>query len=304
MNGIDGKGRTVMNRGGSTKDIALVILSLALVVNAAAVIVLAFSVQDSHNNVQGDPPSAGEINYTCYGSNFGLSAETEAEIKQDWLEFRTKIHNPGATADDVSVHRYYGTYGDCAAVIMTDRFSAYLAAITYEIVEDLIFSYPDSNTICIWKDGDFCTLQEAYDGGLLTKDDLKKIRGTWTVPWATEKEIRQDHVDTQIDPHDPTATADRVWIEHNYGRYRSGCVVLTMWYEGDVLRPTFGLINLVSVAGVQFVFARAITVWHEGSFYGLNDAYDNGLLTNDDIKKISEYHRSTHRFLYEYFNLQ
>jgi len=104
-----------------------------------------------------------------------LGPKTEAKMKQDYLESHTWQFQADATIDDVFVQNYYGTYGDCAVVIIYDGFSAYLTVITSETIDGITITTSDSNTIRAWKNGEFYSLQDAYDLGFLTKSDLKKI---------------------------------------------------------------------------------------------------------------------------------
>jgi hypothetical protein len=97
------------------------------------------------------------------------------KIKQDYLEFHTKPMYPDATVDDIEIKKYYGTYGGCVAVLMTDNYTGYSQALETEVVDGITIQYFDSNKMLIWKNGNFHHLQEAYDEGLLTKDDLSLI---------------------------------------------------------------------------------------------------------------------------------
>jgi hypothetical protein len=105
-----------------------------------------------------------------------LSEDIKTKIKQDYLDSCTKIDHPDATVDDVMIYKYYGTYGRCVAVMMTDRFSVYATVICHETIGGIVIDYSDSNRIVIWKDGSFYNLHEAFDSGLLTKGNLREIK--------------------------------------------------------------------------------------------------------------------------------
>jgi len=44
-----------------------------------------------------------------------------------------------------------------------------------ETVADIVFYYSDSNRIRVWYNGDFYSLQEAYEQTLLSYEDLQAI---------------------------------------------------------------------------------------------------------------------------------
>jgi len=145
----------------------LLICSLIVVAVVAVVAIAVLSAQDGQDDDQ-----------TEWDSPVPLSAEMEMKIKQDYLDFRTKVYHPDATVDDVTIDTYYGTYGSCVAVMMTDAFSDYTDAIpieTYETIGGIWIIYNSSNEILIWEDGSFHRLQEAFDSGLLTRDNLREI---------------------------------------------------------------------------------------------------------------------------------
>ena len=273
------------------KSLTLLVLSLALLAAVAAGAVWVFSSQD--NGQEDNTPSQG-IFVAGHGTHLGMSAETEAEIKRDYLNLYEMVTYPSTTIDDVSIIKYYGTYNGSVVVKIKFIWMGELQAVTYETIDNITITFPTSNKALVWKDGNFCSLQEAYDNGLLTKDDLERVAGIWpSLYWQTEKQIRQGYADSFID--DPTATADGVWIEYSYGRYynhpNGDTEVLMMWHKEQ---GTTGAVREVYIVGVRFVYnsGYSITAWNQGSFYGLQGAYDLGLLTKGDIERIAEHHRA------------
>lgn len=149
-----------------TRNFALIAILVALsivVVSTSAVVVI-----NSHTHVDTNNNRAGS-------DSPRLSIDAETKIKQDYLDFYTKIRHPDATKDDVMTLSYYGTYKDCVVVKMTDAFTGYVQVITFQTIGGVTISYPDSNTAIAWKNGIFYSLQDAYDTGLLTVDDLIQI---------------------------------------------------------------------------------------------------------------------------------
>ncbi len=64
--------------------------------------------------------------------------------------------------------RYYGTYGDCIAVFE----STWLCVLSGKQVADSEFSHSSSFVIWIYHDGEFCTIEEAWEQDLLTKEQV------------------------------------------------------------------------------------------------------------------------------------
>jgi len=79
-----------------------------------------------------------------------LSAETVLTIKQSWISELGQSHVE-ATIDDVIILKYYGTYGGCIALIITDNYSEDGGDGDYIIIAEVLFTYSSLNRILIWK---------------------------------------------------------------------------------------------------------------------------------------------------------
>ena len=145
----------------------ILVLLLATVMTIAIVPIVAYSANDAHKGNDGDCMEITPLQ--------PLSAEMEAKIKLDYLDFFTKKWHPEATADDVMIQEYCGTYNDHVAVMINDVFTVHALATGSETVDGVTIHYSDSRRILIWADGDFYRLQTAYDMGLLMKMDLIEI---------------------------------------------------------------------------------------------------------------------------------
>ncbi|MCL2763168.1 MAG: hypothetical protein FWD36_08205 [Treponema sp.] len=116
----------------------------------------------------------------------GLDAETERRIIQEYYDLLNN-HNLSNNSsnpyfnpdyyviDDFYIMYYYGTYNGAVAVMMGHKQAMYGMIITRVTVAGITFTYGDTNSISVWKEGLFYTLQSAYDFGLLTRDDLESI---------------------------------------------------------------------------------------------------------------------------------
>jgi len=155
-------------------DMALLMLSLVSLAAAAAGVVSSDQ-GDAWEGEGGLPP---QDDYAApHGPHPGLTEAAETEIKQSFLDSRTRAWWPDASTDDVFVLDYYGTYDGCVVVRMTDRFTGHLAVITYEDIDGVRLVYSSSNKAIAWKDGHFYGLQDAYSQGLLQKGDIEEVAG-------------------------------------------------------------------------------------------------------------------------------
>ena len=74
--------------------------------------------------------------------------------------------------DRYPVKSYYGIFNDCVPIMfMMPEMGVY----TIETVAGVDFHYGGSNKIRIWKDGEFFYIKEAYEQGILTKDQVAEL---------------------------------------------------------------------------------------------------------------------------------
>ena len=80
-----------------------------------------------------------------------LSAEVERAIEET-VAYNLRNLNPNpitdATAKDVRISKYYGTYNNCVAVMIS---AAATQALWDDVIAGVIFHYNNGNSIVIWK---------------------------------------------------------------------------------------------------------------------------------------------------------
>ena len=119
--------------------------------------------------------------------------------------------------------------------------------------------------------GNFYTLQEAYDGGMLTVEDLQVIAEYHEKGVSVSepldpnienaiKEVAARNLREKEPDRFPDATADGFWIYRYYGTY-NGCVAFMI--IGYILYPAVVLDENEIVAGVRFHYTdpNRIMVW-------------------------------------------
>lgn len=84
-----------------------------------------------------------------------LSEETSWKICETAAyNYRREYENAEASADDFKIIRYHGTYGDCVAIMMTDKFGDYDTALWTVVVADISIFYNNGNRITIWHESE------------------------------------------------------------------------------------------------------------------------------------------------------
>lgn len=101
-----------------------------------------------------------------------------------------------------------------------------------------------------------------------------------------EYEIKQSYIDAYLSGNYPI---NNILIQKYYGNYNGYDVVLIKLADhGDT-----GLEKNVVIGSVTFSYRfsnREILLWTGNTFYKLSEAYEKGLVTDDDLALINEYH--------------
>lgn len=100
-----------------------------------------------------------------------LSVELFEKIKSDFLSYK-KISRENEK--DLYIVRYYGEYDGAVLVYFWGGFIVNLEVID-ETIAGYQFHYNDGNRICVWKNGLFYSLREAYENGTLNEDHVSIV---------------------------------------------------------------------------------------------------------------------------------
>jgi hypothetical protein len=230
--------------------------------------------------------------------------ELGKQIRRDYLSYQLKQGYEGShTINDILIDAYYGTYNDCVLVWIDDGTGPMAGHET--IVSGILFRYRNMWEIIAWKAGQFYELQEASDLGLFTRENLLDV--------AISHNHKQDyldgnHVGLSVETENylndlylmryrlnlelPDITKDNISTVAYYGTY-NGCIAVIVDVDG--VDYTEGE-RLVVIAGVPFYYKNenSIMVWVRGgpsyALGELQEAYDRGLLKQEDLKKIADQH--------------
>ena len=106
---------------------------------------------------------------------YRLDEEKWAEIKRTGDEIKSafaQMHNISA---DTVYFFSYGEYNGAYPIMITAEEFGYAAVITYDVVGEVTLTYPSSQKMDVYYKGEFYSLPQAYDKGLLTDSDLIEI---------------------------------------------------------------------------------------------------------------------------------
>lgn len=204
-------------------------------------------------------------NYSSNGCAENLSTEIKKAIKETRAfdlrgETNTKgsqLH-PEAIAEDVKIWQYYGDYNDSFAVMLTDSYSAYTDAERSVTVADVVFNYSDGNSILIWK-----------------KDDM-----------SIGTQAKQLYIDNFLGQSYPETTVKDVKFAPFLGIY--GDSLVADFCNSKYSEPRNDIIIEYELAGLRFYFIDddEILVYNKGKFWNLPRAYEQGLLTKENLAEI------------------
>ena len=148
------------------KKVLLVSVTLLL---AAVFVMGGIPILATNNAPENPDGTPGDVGYIPDG----LDAETALLIKQAVVNYHNE-RGAVITVDSVVIRKYYGTYNGCVAA-MIDGVMMYITIPTVDIVGGIGLTYPTAQKIEAYKDGKLYSLQEAFELGFLSVDDIKQI---------------------------------------------------------------------------------------------------------------------------------
>ena len=103
----------------------------------------------------------------------GVDPTVALTLRKDYLQqLRSEDPKTEITLDDIWVSNYYGTYSGCEVVYMGVPF-AYADIERHVVVAGYIITLGSSKKLYVHKDAHFYTLNEAYNAGYITAEDVE-----------------------------------------------------------------------------------------------------------------------------------
>lgn len=240
-----------------------------------------------------------------------LSREEVIELRQEYFDFRVaaaKLQGQRISKDKivkVRIKQYYGELSGYPVMIIVDEiWSAFYMDSRDVVVDDVYLGhFPDSDAIIVQDKSAkiserFVNIKAAYEKGLVSRDDLKEfamICGSGKAVGDLSKEeaieIRQAYIDAVRGYKKNAATYN---IDKYLGAY-NGAIVLNM--KRNITRGTSYIVEIVidgvyvctkDITKEEVIVYNAAAESERDMFISLQTAYENGILTKEDLYRIAE----------------
>lgn len=206
------------------------------------------------------------------------------------------------TRNDVSVISYYGTYDNGEVAVMAVGDTHTDDEKCYNIGEFEFILASGSYEMLLHTEVGFIEADKAYEQGLLSDEDAAEMyyyyehqRDTELIPTLlnpitgdlTDEQIetlREDFAEYMRDSW-KNITLDEIHILKYYGTYDSGEVVVMYSYEYAMTCDE----NRINIAGYEFFLESGsleLLLHTDGGFIPAAKAYEQGLLSDDDIAEM------------------
>lgn len=214
-----------------------------------------------------------------------LTAAKMEEIAAAWLA--NMGHRPGwyteGNGQPVDGLRYYGTYNGYD--ILFER--TQLTCVTTKEIGGISFTCPQSFVLYAYSDGVFYDLEEAFDKGLISQENLQEAAKIH-LSYQNRFYVSNDGIEAMKEAFLAQYVTGGDWTTAD----------LTVIYYGEYDGAHVGFINgifgytqaLTSEKVGKFTFQYAtgqkLQVYYDGQLMGLKDAYDKGILSDEAVGRL------------------
>ncbi len=217
----------------------------------------------------------------CTPQSQSLSEVFCDEINTAWGEEREIRY--GAFDFD---HDYYGTYDGYTVLIVRTKERLQ----SQDFLGDGIILYPRAVEFYAYKDGEFFPLEALLEQKKISNSALNKIARIHKEKYP----LLYGEAPPELLPLTPEQIAEieeeyfeetgyPLSVEGNYyGTYKGFIIVYQDWNIAETQE--------ITVAGEHFCLNGNVWAYKNGTFSKLQEAYQNGLLSKEDVAAISYYH--------------
>ncbi len=227
----------------------------------------------------------------------------DREIKAAYV---AKHPSGNLTEADVTLRRY-GEFDGTHVLLIDVAGSATAQVETLETVDGITFCFAVRESFDVYRAEEFYTLQQAFDLGFLTHDNLYSV-------WEKHREENYSLYDSGRVTLNAATTTEIVAAY--IAAYSTDSHPLT---EEDVKLRCFGAFDGVyvffvdvasvhymevicgeTVSGVDFIYSNShsLTVYSEGEFCSISEAFEKELLTHDELLTVQKNYRVGREYLY------
>ncbi len=261
--------------------------------------------------VLGVSPEVEDAFTKALAAIISLDNETMAELEDAYqtqygypLALNDVIAEPG---DLLGGTFCYGKFDECIVIFSPTM----LTVVSSKTIADEVFSYGSSFALYGYHDGMFYSLEEAYEKGFLTKDEVaiaaechrtigryNGLRAYYEKAISAlippEEDTRKSIVEAFSD-----GGSSIEWISldnkeqfasphlRSYGDF-NGCTVLLMTLQSEDKNT-----QIIADSSFEYSYGNQIKVWVKGQFLNIVDAYGQKFITKDMVANISDIHNNS-----------
>ena len=213
-----------------------------------------------------------------------IKPEIELDIKRSYI---STFCNNEVGLDEIIIEGYYGCYNNYHAVLIKEVNKGDTDAIMDIVIGGLTFQYPYSNrSILLWKAGEFISLAEGYENGLIKKDSLTKIHQMFIEKDTANliDKAREEYLNRYVKSKREDAVIEDVVLDEYLGTYKGVVVCVFSDKKSVFIEPVlqFKIEDLV----FTWSYGYDILVYDGTGFMDLQMAYNNSKLTYEDLLNI------------------
>lgn len=212
--------------------------------------------------------------------------KTYAMIKSAYAD-SIKYAVDSVDLDGVRVVNYYGKLDNVHVANVASSYSEYPNNAYIQSVRDMEFRYYLATRVYVFYNGKLYTAKEAYEQEIITFNTLCKIFGIHTSGLDTFSEDDYNKLKACASLKWPTS-ADKYELKTYYGEY-NGYLAVSYNYQGmqaDVCFDEY-VENLAFGYGYE---SSRIRLMSETEMYDIGEAFENGVITKEDLYDIFELH--------------
>ncbi len=248
-----------------------------------------------------DPPTRLKIGEPYRKSPIALTKDEQREIVWEYIANSSDLEYE---IDSTYAVRCYGKFGN-VYVVMIDGPWMYTQAIRNEVIAGYTFTFPDGQRMHIYKEGNFYSLNKAYELGIISEEDLVAIEWSKTLPYTYETTTAPVQMNEEIASYALRSYASEKAVHKKGGAYSMRCYGKVKYGYAvfiDCSDKKYSKKKTVeTVAGYEFIYPTEQTMlicYNWGNFATFADALEHDWLTEDELKSIWETYRAAHPELY------
>ena len=223
----------------------------------------------------------------------------EEKVKDAYLQLPIMADHPDATTKDVVITEFFGIYNGSYVAVLNDNYHTIFSEYIVDLeIDGIDFSYSNGYAIRVWNNGVLYMLKDAYDQGILSRDNLERLeylrfaQGEFPESYI-KREAKETFYNLFIKDEFLQSTIADVEIMIDLGIYQNSFVAV---YASEYLQIEDAEEKRFHIDDVEISYSqdREIYVWCNWKIYGLYEAYCKGFLTKEDVLTVWQLYQQNH----------